>query len=185
MASLKKQSRLLIKTLRHDLVKLGLCPNEEGYVSVLDLQEKVPALKALTMENVQEICASDDKGRFGLKVKEERVMYIRANQGHSKEVGDHIEMTPLKEPIKGVFHGSYAHLEASIKEKGLLPMSRKHIHIARSLDAKSGKRHDCTLLVYIDMEQAMFNGITFYESQNGVILTEGPLDPKYLTFRPV
>lgn len=61
-------------------------------------------------------------------------------------------------------------------------MRRKHIHIAKSLEAKSGKRSNCTLLVYIDMDAAMHDGIQFYESANGVILTEGPLQPKYLTF---
>ena len=64
-------------------------------------------------------------------------------------------------------------------------MSRKHIHIAKSLSAKSGKRSNCDLIVYIDMKGAMADGIKFYESQNGVILTEGNngvLHPRYLKF---
>jgi 2'-phosphotransferase len=67
-------------------------------------------------------------------------------------------------------------------------MSRKHIHFAKSLDAVSGKRSDCNLLVYVDMAKAMDDGIVFYESSNGVILTEGIdgiLDPKYLSFNEI
>ena len=65
-------------------------------------------------------------------------------------------------------------------------MSRKHIHLAKSLDAKSGKRNNCNLLVYVNINDAMKDGITFYESANGVILTEGingVIPSKYLSFK--
>ena len=62
-------------------------------------------------------------------------------------------------------------------------MKRKHIHIAESDDAKSGKRLTCNVKILINMELAMNDGIKFYRSENGVILTEGDqnglLLPKY------
>jgi RNA:NAD 2'-phosphotransferase (TPT1/KptA family) len=183
---MSKTARLLIKTLRHDLVKIGVIPTADGYVKVSDLTNRAPGLSSLTLSELQSIAESDDKGRFSLKCSEDGTWLIRANQGHSKVVGDHIDagecMTLIKEPIPGVFHGTYKEHKESIQSSGLQPMRRKHIHIAKSLDAKSGKRHNCTLLVYINMDAAMRDGIQFYESSNGVILTEGPLEPKYLTF---
>lgn len=183
---MSKTARLLIKTLRHDLVKIGVFPTTDGFVKVSDLTDKVPGLSNLTLVELHAIVDTDDKGRFTLKCAEDGTWLIRANQGHSKAVGDHIEaaecMTLLTEPIAGAFHGTYKENKESIQASGLQPMRRKHIHIAKSLDAKSGKRNNSTLLVYIDMDAAMRDGIQFYESANGVILTEGPLQPKYLTF---
>jgi RNA:NAD 2'-phosphotransferase (TPT1/KptA family) len=180
-----KESRLLIKLLRHQLVDIGLIPNAEGYVPLFNLLSRYELLKSLTIDNIKEIVETSDKDRFSIK-EVDGVWMIRANQGHSKKVGDKIEsnkaMTIIKEPISGVFHGTYKELYDVISRDGLKPMRRKHIHIAKSLEAKSGKRKDCSMLVYVDMDMAMKDGIIFYESQNGVILTEGLLLPKYLRF---
>ena len=58
-------------------------------------------------------------------------------------------------------------------------MNRKHIHFAKSRVVRSGKQ----VYIYVDMALAMKDKIKFYESENGVILTEGDengvLLPKY------
>ena len=169
--------RLLVKILRHDS---SLKRDVEGYVEATNL------VKGVSIQKIKEIVEKDNKGRLSLIYKEGKY-YIRANQGHSKEVGKQLDdtktMKRITEPIEGVFHGSYIQHKDSIMKNGLNRMSRKHIHIAKSMDAKSGKRENCTLLVYIDMKQAMEDGIIFYESENGVILTEGidgVILPKYL-----
>ncbi len=188
-ANSNAKSRYLSWALRHGLNQLGLQPDSEGYVKLSDLltksQGQISGSEVITIVN------NCPKQRFGLK-QIDNELYIRANQGHSKEVGDLIVtdnlMNKLSEPIADVFHGSYVkHLE-SIKANGLNRMSRKHIHFAKSLDAASGKRSDCNLLVYVDMAKAMADGIDFYESANGVILTEGiggTLDSKYLIFKQI
>jgi len=91
-------------------------------------------------------------------------------------------MQRIEEPIPNVFHGSYKRHMESIRSFGLDRRSRKHVHLSRSLRAI---RHDCDLLVHVDMTSAMGDGILFYESSNGVILTEGfdgIIPPRYLTF---
>jgi 2'-phosphotransferase len=154
----------------------------------LDIKKSVISLSNLNEEQVLEMVRVDNKGRLGTKIVNNQ-LYIRANQGHSTASGslinDEDSLMRILEPIDGVFHATYKNLFIYISKKGLNRMGRKHIHIAKSLTATSGKRKDCDLLVYIDMRGAMEDGIVFYESQNGVILTEGKdgvLDPKYLKY---
>ena len=185
---MSKDSRQLVKILRHRLIDLGLIPDSEGYVSLTNIKKTINNLSDLTIPQVLEIVKVDNKGRMSIKMVDNE-LYIRANQGHSYNVGslisDDDSLTRILEPIASVFHATYKNLYIPISKRGLNRMGRKHIHIAKSLTAKSGKRSDCDLLVYIDMKGAMEDGILFYESQNGVILTEGKdgvLDPKYLKY---
>lgn len=144
--------------------------------------------KYLKPDIISQIIDTCNKQRFSYK-EENSKFFIRANQGHSLAVGSRIDFSKVLKlidtPLPGVFHGSYnKHLE-SIKKDGLKRIDRFHIHIAKSLDAKSGKRDKADLIVYVNMEEAMKDNIIFYESENGVILTEGingTLPSKYLTY---
>ena len=89
----------------------------------------------------------------------------------------------LNEPIIGCYHGTYIDKVDLIIKNGLSKMSRRHIHISESDDAISGKRASSNVKIHIDMEKALNDGIKFYRSSNGVILTPGNengiLDSKY------
>jgi 2'-phosphotransferase len=104
--------------------------------------------------------------------------FIRANQGHSIEVKD-LELTPIKDASKYpiVVHGTYHDAWQKIKVSGLNKMSRTHIHMAigefGSANVISGMRRSCEVLVYVDIAKAMDDGIEFFQSANGVILTAG------------
>jgi 2'-phosphotransferase len=62
-------------------------------------------------------------------------------------------------------------------EGGLKSMSRKHIHFATGKYGEqqviSGMRKNCNILIYIDMKLAMDDGIDFFMSNNGVVLSTG------------
>lgn len=66
-------------------------------------------------------------------------------------------------------------------------MKRNHIHLAKGTlnepGVISGVRRDVNLYIYIDLKKALGDGIKFFESDNGVILTPGNdrgyLEPKY------
>jgi 2'-phosphotransferase len=182
---MSRQSRFLTKILRHKLVELNIPIDQEGYVELFPLLQKFDILRELSLDKIKEIVETDKKYRYALKMVN-TVWFIRANQGHSKTVGDCMDpdkaMTRITEPISGVFHATYKKLYDLILQTGLQSMGRKHIHMAKSVDAKSGKRNNCDMFVYIDMCSAMKQGIEFYESQNGVILSEGPIPSKYLRF---
>lgn len=173
-------SKTLAWLLRHAVERRGIQLDSAGYA---DLEQVlgIPELAGATVEQVREIVRTNDKQRFDLRESEGR-WQIRANQGHSSRVGqalnDEEMLTPLTEPTTCV-HGTYRRFMASIQREGLKAMSRKHVHFACSERAKSGFRPDCEVLIYLDMGRAMADGLTFYRSANGVILTEGPVDPKY------
>ena len=68
-------------------------------------------------------------------------------------------------------------------------MSRNHIHFSKGLpedtaaDVISGMRNDAELLFYIDVQKSMNDGVEWWISDNGVVLTEGDkegkIGPKY------
>jgi len=72
-------------------------------------------------------------------------------------------------------------------------MGRKHIHMTTSIDQKtvvSGIRQSSSAFVFVDVKAAIFDGvqgIPFFLSENGVILSPGNKDGiipvKYLTFK--
>jgi 2'-phosphotransferase len=78
-----------------------------------------------------------------------------------------------------IIHGTNALAWALISKdpKGLSRMDRNHIHFATGLLGEngviSGMRHSCTVLIYLDLEKALKDGMTFFKSENGVVLTEG------------
>jgi 2'-phosphotransferase len=65
-------------------------------------------------------------------------------------------------------------------------MARTHIHMATGYpddsSVISGARSSADVFIIIDMEKALSDGIEFYRSTNGVILSsgiDGVLEPKY------
>ncbi len=54
-------------------------------------------------------------------------------------------------------------------------MGRNHIHMAKGHKGEviSGMRGSCDIYIQIDMEKAIADGITFYISENDVILSAG------------
>ncbi|ROT35726.1 hypothetical protein SODALDRAFT_283088 [Sodiomyces alkalinus F11] len=110
---------------------------------------------------------------------------IRANQGHSIKT---VDSAALLRPITleegnippSVFHGTYLAVWPAIEASGgLKRMGRNHVHFATALpeDAArevSGMRRDSELLVYVDIEASLREGgISWWISENGVVLTEG------------
>ena len=65
---------------------------------------------------------------------------------------------------------------------GMKDNYRNHVHFAtRSpIEGKviSGMRSDCEVALYVDMRRAMQDGIQFFRSSNGVLLSVW-IDPKY------
>ena len=64
---------------------------------------------------------------------------------------------------------------------GLSKMKRNHIHFAKSYDIAAGIRKNAEVFIYIDVHNSILNGIKFYESDNGVILSPGIGDNGIIT----
>ena len=90
-------------------------------------------------------------------------------------------------------HGTYQNLWPSIFIHGFLAggtgekRRRNHIHFApydyNDKRVISGMRRDCDVAVYLDLRGAMSAGVSFYMSENQVILTpgiRGRLSPRFI-----
>ena len=172
----------IINLLRHKLhLNIHLLDNNvsAGYVSVDKILREYDGV---SIDDIKYICRTDNKNRFGLTIINEK-LYIRANQGHNTETANLIDpyllLIEINEPLKNCIHGTYLVNLDSIRSYGLNRMNRSHIHFASSLDGRTGYRQTAEVFIHIDMERALKDGIKFYMSTNGVILSEGPILSKY------
>jgi 2'-phosphotransferase len=111
------------------------------------------------------------------------VMCIRANQGHTiKAVDPEKLLTRLEavelETLSVIVHGTYTDpWTQHIRQEGLKRMKRQHIHCASGLPTDdgviSGLRKSCNVYVFINAAKCAADGIVFYRSDNGVLLTAG------------
>ncbi|ORX52390.1 phosphotransferase KptA/Tpt1 [Hesseltinella vesiculosa] len=169
-------SKLISYILRHGAVKEKLELLPDGYIRVDDLLAR-PKLKGVSLAMMQHLVDNNDKQRFAMIKDEQGQWLIRANQGHSlRQV--HVDMEPLTTALATVIHGTTLDKWVKIQATGgLSRMNRNHIHCAAGLpedaEVKSGIRASCNVLIYIDMTKALQDGIQFYRSSNGVILTDG------------
>uniref|UniRef100_UPI000B4CD129 tRNA 2'-phosphotransferase 1 n=1 Tax=Lonchura striata TaxID=40157 RepID=UPI000B4CD129 len=101
-----------------------------------------------------------------------------------------LELTPLRSPgalPPTLAHGTRRRLWGAIRAGGLRPMGRQHLHLAGGLPGdpglRSGMRSDSEIAIIIDGPRALADGIPFFRSANGVILTpgdaQGRVPPKY------
>ncbi|KAI8825499.1 phosphotransferase KptA/Tpt1 [Chytriomyces cf. hyalinus JEL632] len=174
-------SKAVSKILRHDT---AIPMRQDGYVRLKDLLSR-PQLRGKNLMDVQYLVESNDKQRYTL-IEENGDWLIKANQGHSREVDvELVEIVDASE-IPTVIHGTYLRNLSAIESQGLSKMNRNHIHFAvgRPGDSGviSGMRGTCNVLIYINVSQAMSDGIKFYRSPNNVVLSSGVggfIAPKY------
>lgn len=184
-------SRALSRLLRHQASAAGIALSPTGYAALPSVLAWGP-LKSLkvTFQEVQDVVRDNEKQRFGMILKDGAQegstdvgdYLIRANQGHTIKM----ESEGLMEEVsaeKGnvpprVVHGTYfAFWEAIVREGGLKPMGRNHVHCSTGTPEEgvtSGMRKDAELLIEIDLEKsAKEGGLKWWRSENGVLLTEG------------
>lgn len=169
----KKLSHSLSWALRHGAPELGLSMSTDGYVPVEDLLQSSPRFRGCTIQDIEQVVKTNDKQRFHLKTDErDGRLYIRANQGHSIPWVD-LQLKPIVPEV--AIHGTYYDAWKSIEKLGLSRMTRQHVHLAQGLPGEviSGMRKSSQVFIYVNVEKAIEDGIVFYESENGVVLTNG------------
>lgn len=146
----------------------------------------------ITFADIQKVVDEDAKCRFSLKPNPSRATpeptepsdwLIRANQGHSIKVDSEKLLIPVTNEMNNipdtVVHGTYYCFYSSImKSGGLSRMTRTHIHFSNGVKKDgqkviSGMRKDAEILIYIDIKASIEDGILWWLSDNGVVLTEG------------
>jgi len=168
MKSLTEISKLIALVLRHKPDALGLRLDPHGWASTEELVEKLNELQPFGMEQLEEIVRTDNKQRYSFNADK---TLIRANQGHSIPVD--LELEPVVPPAV-LWHGTGEKYMESIREKGLLPKGRQHVHLSADPDTavSVGKRHGKPVLLEVSAEKMAQDGYSFYRSENGVWLTD-------------
>lgn len=179
-------SGLMAKTLRHTAQELGLKVAADGFAEVSALLE-LPPFRGYALEDIEAVVAFEaehGKGRFSLKKEEGDdegvVAKVRANQGHSingleDEALLHT-VTSEEELPKTLIHGTSFQAWEQIHEAGgLKSMSRKHIHLAAPGSGGVGGllRKSVEVKLFVDTRRALARGVTFFKSENGVLLSPG------------
>lgn len=178
MNDLKHISKFLSLVLRHKPGEIGISMDSEGWVDVKELLEKCSAKKRyINLELLQQIVNTNDKQRFAFNHDHTK---IRASQGHTVEVD--LKLEPV-EPLEFLYHGTVAKFIDNIRETGLQPMERMHVHLSKDLETaiKVGSRRGKPVILKIKASEMHKDGHAFYVSANGVWLCEA-IPSKYIEF---
>lgn len=179
--NLTKISKFLSLLLRHSPETAGIeIEYHGGWTNTDTLIQKINQTGKyhINMQILEEIVRTDEKQRYSFNADKTK---IRANQGHSIPVD-----LDLKEqiPPELLYHGTAERFLPSIAEKGLLSMSRNHVHLSKdeATALKVGTRHGKPYILKVKSGEMYRNGIKFYLSENGVWLTEY-VSPEYLIWK--
>lgn len=162
-------SKFLSYVLRHRPDEIGLTLDPNGWALVSDLIERSKSASiVLTEELIREIVRSSDKQRFALSDDGTK---IRANQGHSVAVD--LALEP-RQPPEILFHGTAIRFLGAIRQEGLKPMDRQHVHLSpdEGTATKVGQRHGKPVILKVRAGEMWRAGRVFFLSKNGVWLTE-------------
>lgn len=172
-----KISKSLSYWLRHRPEKIGIVLDKNGWTDTSTLIEKAKTEVEFTLEELKEVVKNCDKQRFALS---EDGTQIRANQGHSTKVD--ITFKEITAPPV-LYHGTVKEAIEGIKDKGLRPMKRHHVHLSKDEATANivGSRRGKVIILKIDAMKMQDEGFKFYISDNGVYLTD-IVPKKYITF---
>lgn len=162
-------SKFLSYILRHQPEAIGLYLDKEGW-AVIDNLILCSAKKGYVLDYalIRNTVDNSDKKRF--TISDDRLR-IRASQGHSSQQVniDYKE----KVPPCFLYHGTTKRFLSTIREQGLLPMSRQYVHL--SVDENTailvGQRHGKPVVLKINTLNMYEQGFKFYQAENGVWLT--------------
>lgn len=171
-------SKFLSLVLRHQPQTIGITLDPEGWVAVDELLAAAARHgQAISEDQLDEVVWTNDKQRFSFSPDGSM---IRANQGHSVEVNLHLE--PVKPP-ELLLHGTVERFLASIREQGLVRGKRHHVHLSADHETavRVAQRHGRPVILVIEAGRMHRDGRQFFQSANGVWLTE-TVPPAHLRF---
>ena len=160
----------LVWLLRHKAPTFNIHMDPGGFASVHDILalREFSTWSRWKLADISRVVDNCGKGRLELQGAA-----IRAVQGHSlrtvTSAAEHWE--PDQEVL---MHGTTLDKWRQIRCEGLCRLARNHVH----LSADFGEHlRDSEVLVTVNVEACLAQGLLFERSRNGVILTTGPIPP--------
>jgi len=176
--NLEQTSKFLSYVLRHKPDEIGLALDQHGWANIEELIARASTHGTrLNMELIEEVVETSDKRRF---IIDDEGTRIRANQGHSIPVD--LDLKPVTSPDV-LYHGTATRFLESIRETGLQPRSRHHVHLSanRETAAAVGARHGKLIVLEVDAAGMAAAGHVFFVSANGVWLSHH-IPPVFIGF---
>lgn len=174
-----ERSRYLSYLLRHNPTDAGLTLDKEGWCQLAELFTNTD----FTFNELCQIVELDSKGRYSFDHNSpQHAQCIRANQGHSVATVDITFQAAT--PPSVLYHGTSEGALCEIINTGAIKaMNRQYVHLSADIEtAKTvGTRHHrngSLVLLQVDAEAMMNDGIKFFRSENGVWLVNS-VDAKY------
>lgn len=163
-------SRKLSYLLRHDRA-YDFLPG--GWRAI----DNVMSMLSLSLDEVRNLVAEDDKGRFEL---DEARGLIRALYGHSVNVD---LMLTNDAPPSTLYHGTAEKYIPSIRENGILSKSRQFVHLTDNIETaiSTGSRHGKPAILEISADKMAANGFIFHKLHNDIWLTK-VIPAEYINF---
>lgn len=159
-------SKFLAYLLRHNPGAAGLELGDGGWVMVTELAGAAARHgRPLPPALLQAVLDAPGKKRF--EVRDEM---IRAAQGHSVPVD--LGLAPAQPPPE-LYHGTVARFLPAIREQGLKPGRRVHVHLSAGQEAAAvvGARRGQPVVLRVDAAGMAAAGYEFFRAANGVWLT--------------
>ena len=167
---IKSISKFLSLVLRHKPEAASVTMDKSGWVDVKALLAgcKNARKEGVTLEQLEEVVATNDKKRFEFSEDGKR---IRASQGHSVEVD--LAYEPATPPAV-LYHGTAGRNLNSIFADGLVKGKRHHVHLSVETETakKVGARYGKPVILVIEAERMHADGMEFFVSTNNVWLTD-------------
>jgi putative RNA 2'-phosphotransferase len=170
--------KLIAYILQHRPDEFGLALDEDGFVSLKELQQAIAEEEAWTYvrrSHIMEAIYAGDRTRFELRDD-------RIRQAFAHPI-DHEPSSPPTILYYGARHRAYPH----ILKQGLAPAGRKHCILATSPEfaRRIGRRRDPDpLLLEIRSSQAAEAGIIFYQA-NPLLYLADHIPPVYIVGPPI
>ncbi|GGX76627.1 RNA 2'-phosphotransferase [Massilia dura] len=175
----ERTSRFLSLILRHAPDTIGLALDQHGWADVAELLDKAARHGTpIAPEALHELVATNDKQRFAFSADGTR---IRASQGHSLRSVD--LALPAEAPPAVLYHGTASRFVTSIRQSGLRPGSRRHVHLSteRETATRVGARYGVPVVLEIRAGALHALGHVFHRADNGVWLTDA-VPVRYIDF---
>lgn len=162
-------SKFLSYVLRHHPEAIGITLDCEGWTDIAALIAAAQKNgEKIDRDLIEAIVITSDKKRFSIS---KDGLNIRAVQGHSYKA---VNITHIQKiPPEFLYHGTATRFLHSIRNEGLLPGSRQHVHLSE--DAQTaltvGRRHGKPVFLKIKALVMYEHGFKFFQAENGVWLT--------------
>lgn len=169
-------SKFLSLVLRHKPEEIGITLDPAGWVEIDALLTACATHgQKISRYELDFIIEHNNKQRFAVSEDGQR---IRASQGHSVAVA--LGYAPSTPPER-LYHGTAEQHLPEIRKHGLIRGKRHHVHLSPDPETARmvGQRHGRVVVLSIHAGDMARAGCHFFESANGVWLTE-TVPPRYI-----